>query len=77
MVIAWLTVGQPATGFGVGVGFGVAVKEAVGTGEAVGAAAEVGSAAGVGVATGGVTALVAHPPSRTPMVRPTSTRVVR
>jgi hypothetical protein len=78
MVIpARLTVGQPATGSGVGVGFGVDVGDAVGTGDAVGVAAEVGSAVGVGVVMGGVAAPDPHPASRTPMVRPTSTRLVR
>ena len=75
MVIpARLTVGQPATGSGVGVGFRVGVGVAVGAGEAVGVAADVGSAVGVGVATGGVAALDPQPPSRTPMVRPTRSR---
>jgi hypothetical protein len=70
------TVGQPATGSGVAVGFGVDVGVGV-TGDAVGVAADVGRAVGVGVTAGGVTALEAHPPSRTPMVSTTSTRLVR
>jgi hypothetical protein len=74
---ARLTVGQPATGSGVGVGFGGGVGAAVGTGDAVGVAAEVGKAVGVGVVMGGVAAPDPQPPSRTPTVRPTSTRLVR
>jgi hypothetical protein len=70
-----LTEGHPATSFGVAVGFGVGVGIALGTGETVGVAAAVGSAAGVGDSV--MVGVEAQPPSRTPMVRPTSTRVVR
>jgi len=73
---ALLTVGQPATGSDAGVGFGVDVGVGV-TGDAVGVAADVGRAVGVGVTAGGVAAPDPHPASRTPMVRPTSTRLIR
>jgi hypothetical protein len=78
MVIpARLTVGQPATGSGVGVGFGVDVGDAVGPGDAVGVAAAVGRAVEVGVVMGGVAAPDPHPASSAKMVRPTSTQLVR